>query len=176
MLVEEFGCVHLSAGDLLRAEKKTGSKHAELINKCQVEGKIVPSEITVTLIKNAMQKAMAKGTSLFVIDGFPRNMGNLTAWEKVMGKSADVQFCMLLTAPEDVLVERLLQRGKTSGRKDDNVESIKKRLRTYRDSTLPIVNIFRNKKLLREVQSAPGSVEEVYLRVRDLFLPLAKKS
>jgi len=175
MLVEEFGCVHLSAGDLLRAEKNTGSKHAALINQCQVEGKIVPSEITVTLIKNAMQKAMAKGISLFVIDGFPRNMGNLTAWEKVVGThGADVQFCMLLTAPEEILIERLLNRGKTSGRKDDNVESIKKRLRTYRESTLPIVNVFRNKQLLREVQSAPGSVEEVYLRVREHFLPLAK--
>lgn len=172
MLVEEFGCGHLSAGDLLRAEKKTGSKKAALINQCQVEGKLVPSEITVELIKKAMQDAMAKGTNLFVIDGFPRNMGNLTAWDKVMGDRATVEFCMLLAAPVDVLVERLLNRGKSSGRKDDNMESIQKRLRTYNEATMPVVNIFRNKKLLREVQSAPGSVEEVYMRVRELFLPL----
>ncbi|ETO36623.1 hypothetical protein RFI_00439 [Reticulomyxa filosa] len=82
-IVDEFGIVHLSAGDLLREEKNSGSKDAELINHYIAEGKIVPVEITIGLIKKAMQANMAKGKYTFVIDGFPRNHDNLNGWNKV---------------------------------------------------------------------------------------------
>merc|ERR1712217_693846 len=77
-LVRDFGVVHLSAGDLLRAERNSGSKDAELINNYIKEGKIVPVEITVGLIKRAMMKEMAQNEKFtFIIDGFPRNYDNL---------------------------------------------------------------------------------------------------
>ena len=76
-LVEQFGYVHLSAGDLLRDERKSGSQLAEMINTYIAEGKIVPAEVTVNLLKNAMEKS---ATKKFLVDGFPRDLSNLKCW------------------------------------------------------------------------------------------------
>jgi len=81
-IVEEFSFVHLSAGELLREEKKSGSKDADLINRCMSEGKIVPVEITIKLLKKAMEMNVEKGKYLFLIDGFPRNEDNWNGWNK----------------------------------------------------------------------------------------------
>lgn len=82
-LVDEFGFVHLSAGDLLRRERDSGSEKAELIKSYIKEGQIVPVAITVGLIKSEMQTQMKDGKFVFVIDGFPRNYDNLTGWQEV---------------------------------------------------------------------------------------------
>ena len=67
------------------------------------------------------------GKTKFLIDGFPRNQDNVEGWEKVMGNYAQVKFVLFFDCPEKAMEERLLERGKTSGRTDDNVDSIKKR-------------------------------------------------
>jgi UMP-CMP kinase len=95
-----------------------------------VEGKIVPSEITVMLLQRAMEQHGMQG-GRFLIDGFPRNLENLSTWDKIMGEKVDTPFILHLVCSEEVMLERLLKRGETSGRSDDNIESIKKRFRTY---------------------------------------------
>jgi UMP-CMP kinase len=149
-IVENFGYVHLSAGDLLREERNSGSVLAEMINTFIAEGKIVPAEITVRLLRAAMQKA---GKTKFLVDGFPRDMDNLNCWESSMGDIADVQFLLFLDCPQAIMLDRLLERGKTSGRNDDNEESIKKRFKTYEDSTRPIIDHFRGMGKVRDVDS-----------------------
>ncbi|GBG34782.1 Adenylate kinase [Hondaea fermentalgiana] len=141
LIIEEFAdFAHLSAGDLLRAERQDpNSKNGQLISEYIKEGKIVPVEITVELLWNAMQKSEA---SNFLIDGFPRNQNNLDGWESVVGDKANVLGCLYFDCPENVMESRLLERGKTSGRSDDNLESIKKRFRTYVESTQPIIQHF----------------------------------
>lgn len=74
-----------------------------------------------------MEQSQTKGDHHFLIDGFPRNQDNLDGWNRVMGNYAKVQFVLFFDCPEDVMEARLLERGKTSGRTDDNIESIKKR-------------------------------------------------
>ncbi len=130
-IVRDYGFVHLSAGDLLREEQKRESPNAELINTYIKEGKIVPVEITVNLIKTAMQSNMDKGKHYFLVDGFPRNQNNLDGWEGIMNEFAEVKFVLFFDCPEAVMEERLLSRGKTSGRADDNIDSIKKRWVAY---------------------------------------------
>lgn len=76
-LVETFGFIHLSAGDLLREERQSGSELAEMINTYIAEGKIVPAEVTVRLLHNAMEKS---GKKKFLVDGFPRDLMNLQCW------------------------------------------------------------------------------------------------
>jgi len=153
-IVDQFGFIHLSAGDLLREERNSGSALAEMINTYIKEGKIVPAEVTVGLLKSAMEKS---GSTKFLVDGFPRDMDNLRCWQKNMTDRfsfyADVQFLLFLDCPEQVMTERLLERGKTSGRNDDNEESIKKRLITYVESTKPIIEEFRAKGKVRAVDS-----------------------
>ena len=121
-----------------------------MINNFIAEGKIVPAEITVRLLRAAMIKS---GSSKFLVDGFPRDMDNLKCWEDKMTDIAEVQFLLFLDCPQSIMLDRLLERGKTSGRNDDNEESIKKRFKTYEDSTRPIIDHFRNIGKVRAVDS-----------------------
>jgi len=135
-LVKHFNFVHLSAGDLLRAEMNSGSSNGEMISTMIKEGKIVPSSVTVNLLDKAMKES---GKQKFLIDGFPRNEENNGSWEKEMGNKVDFGFVLFFDCPEKVMEDRLLKRGETSGRTDDNIESIRKRFRTYAEQTMPVI-------------------------------------
>lgn len=124
LITSTFGYVHLSAGDLLREERNTGSELADMINTFIKEGKIVPAEVTINLLRKAMH---ASGKRRFLIDGFPRKLDNLEAWMEAMGGESVLGMVLVFDCPEDVMEERLMERGKTSGRSDDNAETIKKR-------------------------------------------------
>lgn len=169
-IVERFGYVHLSAGDLLREERASGSDLAEMINSYINEGKIVPAEVTVRLLRNAMESS---GSQKFLVDGFPRDLQNLECWKTNMSSIVDVQFLLFLDCPHEVMTERLLERGKTSGRSDDNVESVRKRLLTYEQSTRPIIDSFRAEGRVREVNSH-RPVEEVFAEVSLHFSSIEK--
>lgn len=139
-LVREKGFVHLSAGDLLRAEQnRPGSKYGELIAQCIKEGSIVPQEVTVALLQLAITENYKNGNTRFLVDGFPRKMDQAITFEEQIVKSS---FTLFFECPEQVMMDRLLERGKTSGRADDNIESIKKRFRTFIDTSMPVVDHF----------------------------------
>jgi len=128
-MVEKYNYTHLSAGDLLRAERKSGSENAQKINDLISAGQLVPSDITVGLIKTAMEKAVAGAEDkvTFIIDGFPRNEANEVWWEKLIGDWAEIRFVLFFDTTEEVMLERLLERGKSSGRSDDKADVIKAR-------------------------------------------------
>lgn len=108
----------------------------------------VPAEVTVRLLREAMDRS---GNTRFLIDGFPRDLHNLECWNAQMSDLCEIQFLLFLDCPTDEMVQRLLERGKTSGRNDDNEEAIKKRLVTYEQSTRPIIEYFRSIGKVREV-------------------------
>jgi UMP-CMP kinase len=162
-LVQNYGFIHMSAGDLLRAEQdRQGSQYGQMIKDYIKEGKIVPMEVTVKLLENAMHEKLGKeGSSVrgrFLIDGFPRQMDQAIFFEDSVCPSRCTLF---LDCPEGVMKERLLNRGKTSGRSDDNEESIKKRFKTFVETSMPVVDYFEQQGKVVKV-SAAGSVGEVY--------------
>eukprot|EP00290_Baffinella_frigidus_P046429 CAMPEP_0180415366 /NCGR_PEP_ID=MMETSP0989-20121125/46164_1 /TAXON_ID=697907 /ORGANISM="non described non described, Strain CCMP2293" /LENGTH=490 /DNA_ID=CAMNT_0022420151 /DNA_START=35 /DNA_END=1505 /DNA_ORIENTATION=- len=172
-LVAMYDTVHLSAGDLLREEKASASKEADLINACIQDGKIVPVEITCRLIEKAMlvnlpPRDSSAPPTVFLIDGFPRNLDNLQGWTKVLRERVDVRFVLFFNCSEPVMRERLLERGKTSGRTDDNVASIKKRFVTFEQETMPVVRDFKERGLVRSVD-AHKDVESVFVDVQTIF-------
>jgi guanylate kinase len=131
---------HLSAGDLLRGEKQRDSPQAVLIKNYIKEGKIVPVEITCgLLLKTMTELEETQAERVFLVDGFPRNFENWEVWQRVVGADVTLAFVLLLECGEDVMRERLLARGRTSGRADDNQEAIQKRLRVLRHETIPLV-------------------------------------
>jgi UMP-CMP kinase len=183
LLSQKKGWSHLSAGDLLRAERQSGSNLANVINEKISAGQIVPSDITVTLLKNAMEKiykesqssSSASSTSSstsstkFLIDGFPRSQENCHVWEELMPASVcELKFVLFLDCPEDVMTGRLLERAKTSGRNDDNLETIQKRFKTYYVESMPIVEMYEKRGMLKRVLS-DCSVEDVYKEVESFF-------
>jgi len=173
-LVEEFGFCHLSAGDLLREEQhREGSQYGELIRTYIKEGTIVPMEVTIKLLENAMTHAFkegrsgagwAEGRGRFLVDGFPRKMDQAIKFEEDVCPSA---LTLFFTTTEEEMTKRLLERGKTSGREDDNVESIVKRFRTYKETTMPVIEHFNKQGKVAEIDSSPP-IDEVYAKTREI--------
>ncbi|PLW29094.1 hypothetical protein PCASD_19752 [Puccinia coronata f. sp. avenae] len=158
-LVAEYGFAHLSAGDLLRIEQeREGSEHAPIIQEHIKEGKIVPMEIILKLMQESMGRSIADGHKKFLIDGFPREMEQAIKFDTDICESA---FVLFLTCPEEKLLPRLIERGKTSGREDDNEESIKKRFRTFVQTSMPVIDYYSSKAKVVQVDSS-GTVDEIY--------------
>lgn len=159
-LVRDYGFKHLSAGDLLREEQeREGSEFGEMIKSYIKEGKIVPQEVTIQLLENAMKATIEdSGNRKFLIDGFPRKMDQAIKFEQTVVPS---KFTLFFDCPEATMRERLLNRGKTSGRADDNEESIKKRFTTFVETSMPVVNMFENEQRVVKVDAA-RSPETVY--------------
>lgn len=159
-LVKDYAFVHLSAGDLLRSEQqREGSEYGALIKEYITEGRIVPMQVTIKLLENAMTAAVkATNATRFLVDGFPRQLDQAYKFDESVCPSSLVLF---LTCPEHVLLERLLERGKTSGRDDDNVESIRKRFQTFISTSMPVVDYYRAQGKVVDIDSSK-SVEAVY--------------
>ncbi|KAI9795898.1 MAG: hypothetical protein M1833_006625 [Piccolia ochrophora] len=168
LLVRDYGFTHLSAGDLLREEQhREGSEFGDLIKGYIKDGMIVPMEVTVALLENRMRAVMggsgeggddATAEGKFLIDGFPRKMDQALHFESSVCPSA---FTLFFDVPEDVMLQRLLKRGETSGRDDDNLESIKKRFRTFVDTSMPVVEHFAHEGRVEKVD-ATRTEAEVY--------------
>lgn len=140
--------IHLSAGDLLRAERnRPDSIYSSVINHHIRQGTIVPSQITIDLLKTALQSDNSKSHD-FLIDGFPRNVDQGVAFEAQIKPCTGLFF---FDCPEEVLINRLLMRAQTSGRDDDNIEAIRKRLVTYRHETLPVFDHYAVQKKLYKI-------------------------
>lgn len=172
-IAQEFSYEHLSAGDLLRAERNSsGSEFGALIEQHIRDGTIVPVEITCSLLEKAMN---ISGRNRFLIDGFPRNEDNLQGWMRVMADKVNVQFVIFFDCPKEVCVQRCLDRGKSSGRADDNEESLKKRFVTYFDATMPIIEYYKNLALVKEIDASRPQ-DEVFEDVKRLFQENLPKS
>ena len=158
-LVEEYGLKHLSTGDLLREERKKGGELGDELDKIMNEGGLVSSDLVVKLVRKNM-KEMGWSQEWFLIDGFPRNEENMKAWKKGM-KDVEIQFALFFDVPDEIMVERMMKWAETSGRADDNEETMKKRVKTFRDQTVPLVQSFEKKKLARTINAAQG-IDEVW--------------
>lgn len=143
LILQEYPCVHLSAGQLLRDETtKKDSPHAQLIEECLVAGKIVPVEISLALLEQAMREAPGQQL-IFLVDGFPRNFDNLSGWTAKMPSIASVSGVLHYDCPLEVLEKRILERAKESGRSDDNLTSLRKRFQTFQAETMPVVEMLK---------------------------------
>ncbi|XP_057289382.1 uncharacterized protein LOC130612110 [Hydractinia symbiolongicarpus] len=152
-IVEKYGFCHLSTGDLLREEVSSGSERAERLKTIMEKGELVPEEIILELLRDAMIKRRdCKG---FLIDGFPRDVPQGERFERTVGRC---KFILYFECTNEVMVERLLGRAKTSGRVDDNEETIKKRLKTFEDQTLPVVEKFCERVQKVNAERAPDDI------------------
>ena len=116
-----------------------GSPEGERLSALMSEGKIIDQDTVMRLLQRAMR---ASGGNRFLIDGFPRALDQAESYERLLG---DPQMVLFFDAPDDVLRARLMHRGKSSGRVDDNAESIEKRLKTFKDTTMPAVERLKEK-------------------------------
>ncbi|XP_078448062.1 UMP-CMP kinase 3-like isoform X2 [Wolffia australiana] len=156
-----FGFAHFSAGDLLRKEILSNSENGLLISNIIKNGQIVPSEITVRLIQREIESA---STNRVLIDGFPRSEENRIEFERIVGVEPDL--VLYFNCPEEEMVKRVLSRNQ--GRSDDNVETLKKRFKTFTELNLPVINYYRAKNKVCEI-NAVGTEEQVFEKLRSVF-------
>ena len=157
---------HLSLTPLVQSfrfwqEVASGSALGNEISAIIREGQIVKSETTVALLRSAMSGRDGP----FLIDGFPRSISNLEAFEAEMGQAA---FMLFLEVSEAQMEKRLLNRGRTSGRSDDNRDTITKRFRTFVCDSMPVIDALRERDCVRFVD-AGGSPDEVFASVCEAF-------
>ncbi|XP_025834578.1 UMP-CMP kinase isoform X2 [Agrilus planipennis] len=166
-IVKEYGFVHLSAGDLLREERsKPESEYGELIEAYIKEGKIVPVDITCSLLERAMTNSEK---DMFLIDGFPRNKDNLDGWNRRCANKVQLLFVLHFDCPLEICVERCLNRGAAgSARIDDNIESLKKRVNTFINETKPVIDYYKTQNLVKEIDGSRPK-EEVFKDIRKAF-------
>lgn len=136
-IVEKYGYCHLSTGDLLREEVQSGTERATTLKNIMEKGELVSQETILEILRDAMIKR--KDCKGFLIDGFPRDVPQGKQFEDTVGKC---KYILYFECKNEVMVKRLLKRAETSGRVDDNEETIKKRLKTFEDQTLPVVTEF----------------------------------
>ncbi|CAB4063854.1 CMPK1 [Lepeophtheirus salmonis] len=167
-IVEKYGFVHLSAGELLREEENNeGSEHCALIKHHMVSGTIVPAMITCALLKKAM--LASKTIKRFLIDGFPRNQDNVDAWESSVAPLVNFKYVLFFECEKETSIQRCLSRGASgSGRSDDNAETLERRYVTYINSTKPIIDAYSSMGKVRRVD-ASRDVDSVFSDVQKLM-------
>lgn len=165
----QLGWTHLSTGDLLRAEREAGGATAATIEKFMTNGKLVPNEIIVTLLKNAMERVTrTTGKNNFLLDGFPRSLHNMEGWYEIFGRDAALPKMLYFECPYPVLEGRILGRAKYSGRSDDNIESVKLRFDTFKAETLPTVEFFKSNNKCVELDTSQERQAVYDLVIRNL--------
>ena len=163
----QLGWVHLSTGELLRAELENGGPASSTIQEYIDAGKLVPNEIVVGLLKSKMETiTRTTGKNNFLLDGFPRSLSNLEVWHSIFGEQPQLPKMLYFECPYEELEKRILGRAKHSGRTDDNIESIKLRFDTFKAETLPTVEMFKGRGRCVEVDTSVDR-SSVYDLVRE---------
>ena len=163
-LVEKYNLLHISTGDLFRYEMGNdtplGLKAKEYISK----GELVPDEVTIGMLKNKVDAN--QDVAGYIFDGFPRTIPQAEALDKLLSEKKQTVSGLLALDVEDAeLVKRLLERGKTSGRKDDSDESIiQNRISVYNKETAPVFNFYKKQNKADKVQGV-GSIDSIFDRL-----------
>ncbi|XP_075691368.1 adenylate kinase isoenzyme 1 isoform X1 [Rhinoderma darwinii] len=161
-IVQKYGYTHLSTGDLLRAEVSSGTERGKTLSAIMERGELVPLDTVLDMLRDAMV-AKADTSKGFLIDGYPREVKQGEEFEKKIGAPS---LLLYIDAGSDTMVKRLMKRGETSGRADDNEATIKKRLETYYKATEPVIALYESRGIVRKM-NAEGSVDDVFKQVSD---------
>lgn len=162
-IVEKYKLTHLSTGDLLRAETASGSELGKTINAYISEGNLIPDDMMIELL---MQKIKNEPeTNGFILDGFPRTVAQAEAFERIMAEQGHKTDLLIdLKVERDELVNRLLKRGETSGRSDDNLATITKRLEVYEEKTRPVSDFYQKLGKYAAIDGM-GGLQEIFGRI-----------
>jgi adenylate kinase len=163
-LAEKFNLVHLSTGDMLRAEITAGSELGKKMSAIMAKGELVPDEVVIEMIASKIDKT--KGFAGFLFDGFPRTVGQTIELEKMLGaRGMKINLMLVLDVDHDELLSRLIARAELSGRPDDRDPAvIENRISVYKSKTEPIINYCREKRLYQSVNGM-GTIDDIFVRL-----------
>lgn len=163
-LIEKYGLGHISTGDVLRNEIKNGTELGQTAKGYIDNGQLIPDDLMVSILASVYD-GFGKEHAGVIFDGFPRTIPQADALKKMLAERGHQIDAMIeLSVPEDELMARLLNRGKLTGRSDDNEETIKKRLDVYHNQTAPLIDWYENEGIHHHVEGL-GTVDEIFGRI-----------
>ncbi len=167
-LKEKYNLVHISTGDVFRENIKNETELGNLARSFMSKGKLVPDEITIDMLSHEVDKH--PGANGFIFDGFPRTEAQAEALEYLMDdKDTQIDAMVALEVDDEVLVERLLNRGKTSGRADDaDEEVIRNRIKVYYNETAILKKYYKKMDKYYGVNGV-GTIEEITQRLSEVI-------
>ncbi len=164
-LIAEFNLAHISTGDVLRAEMAAQTELGKTAEGYINEGKLVPDELIIAMLGEALN-ALDSGVAGVIFDGFPRTIAQAEALDKMLAERGEsVEHVVGLEVEEDELIERIIQRGKTSGRADDNHATVKKRLDTYYSQTLPLKDYYLHQGKYIKIKGS-GAIDDIFAEIK----------
>ena len=163
-LIERYGLTHISTGEVLRNEIANGTELGKIADSYISKGNLIPDDLMVNILAAEVDR-LAKTSKGFIFDGFPRTIAQADELAKMLDKRGEkVNAVVGLEVPDSVLTERLIQRGKSSGRADDNAETIGKRLEVYHNTTSPLRDYYIARGEYKGIHGM-GSIDEIFDRI-----------
>ena len=160
-LIDKYGLYHISTGEVLRDHIKRGTELGKVADSYISKGQLIPDELMIQILDDVLEKEAA-GKKGVVFDGFPRTIPQAEALKELLNKrGTELHAVVGLEVPEDELVERMLNRGKETGRADDNPETIKNRLKVYHDQTSPLREYYNKEGKYLPIKGT-GIVDEIF--------------
>ena len=165
LIIKEYGLDLISTGDVLRSEIKNETELGKIAKGFIEKGQLVPDELIVDMLAKVLDsKENSKGV---IFDGFPRTIPQAKALKEMLNqRGTDVSIMLNLQVEEEELISRLLERGKVSGRSDDNLETIKSRLEVYHNQTAPLADYYVGEGKHVAIKGM-GTIEEIFDRIKE---------
>ena len=161
-IIERYGVATVATGDLLRAEVAAGTELGRRAKPYMDAGDLVPFDIVLGMIENGLQSLAKTNPKGFMMDGFPRDLAQAEALDKMLAKLGQpLAKVLFLDVGYEEIVRRLLGRG----RADDNEETIRNRLRVFEEKTAPLIDYYTRKGLLSKIKGT-GTVDDIGARIR----------
>lgn len=172
-IIAEFGVAHISTGDVLRSEINAQTELGKIASGYIQDGKLVPDSLIIDMLAKKLDKLVKEITTSegnvlpgVIFDGFPRTIAQAEALDNMLEERGEkVNVVIGLEVDDEELIKRIVERGKTSGRADDNAETAKKRLETYYGQTLPLKEFYEKQGKYVKIKGV-GTIDDIYADIR----------
>lgn len=161
-LIDRYGLHHISTGDLLRDHIAKGTQLGKVADAFISKGLLIPDELMIDVLTDLFEANPTMLKKGVIFDGFPRTVPQAEALSEMLAKyDTDVHAVVGLEVPEDELIHRMIERGKQSGRSDDNIDTITKRLKVYHKQTAPLRDYYKEKGHYNAIKGS-GNVDDIF--------------
>ncbi|ADR21923.1 adenylate kinase [Marivirga tractuosa] len=164
-IIDQYKLTHIATGDLFRKHLGEGTDLGKLAQKYMDEGNLVPDEVVIGMVDEKIKETKANSSG-YIFDGFPRTVPQAKALDTLLKEKGEkIAGMIALDVPEEELKKRIKERGKTSGRTDDQDEAkIENRIKVYQEETLPVANYYDGEGKLVKIHGV-GSIDEIFGKI-----------
>ncbi len=165
-IIKEYGLHHISTGEVLRDHIARGTELGKIADGYISRGQLIPDDLMVRVLASVLDDNPEKTSKGVIFDGFPRTIPQAESLKKMLAeRGSEVHAVIGLEVPEEELIRRMLQRGKETGRADDNIDTITKRLKVYHEQTAPLREYYKQEGNYLPVEGS-GDVDRIFFDIK----------